>query len=121
MEDKSKSSYLCSPIRKENGFAFFFYNYSFPFARESEKRVGKENKKTSEKVWKINLKVLIFAVRFAKKTVLLFSFIIILSLSQESLRNELKKKIKKTSENIWQLKINPLPLHPLLKRKQQVL
>ncbi|WP_195405694.1 hypothetical protein [Bacteroides congonensis] len=71
MEDKSKSSYLCSPIRKENGFAF--------------------------------------------------SFIIILSLSQESLRNELKKKIKKTSENIWQLKINPLPLHPLLKQKQQVL
>ena len=71
MEDKSKSSYLCSPIRKENGFAFFFYNYSFPFARESEKRVEKEN--------------------------------------------------KKTSENIWRLKINPLPLHPLLKRKQQVL
>ena len=51
LDNRNKSSYLCSPNRKANGFS--------P------------------------------------------SFLIILSLSQESLRNEFKKKKQKTSEKVW--------------------
>ena len=29
-----------------------------------------------------------------------------------------RRALKKTSQNIWQFKINPLPLHPLLKRSR---
>ncbi|QIU96499.1 hypothetical protein [Bacteroides faecium] len=67
MEDKYKSSYLCSPIRKESGFAFFFYNYSFPFAREPEKRVEKKNKKNFRKDLAVKNKPLTFAPAFKTK------------------------------------------------------
>ena len=34
------------------------------------------------------------------------------------LGNKRRALRKKTSQNIWQFKINPLPLHPLLKRSR---
>ena len=71
LDNTEKSSYLCSPIRKENRRVLLSYILSLSH-REPEKLSKKKN-------W------------------------------------------KKTSEKVWWLKIKPLPLHPLLKRKQQVL
>ena len=52
-----------------------------------------KNKKTSDKVWKKGIKVLIFAVRFARRTVYFFFFLrLFFPFRTESLRNELKKK-----------------------------
>lgn len=79
-----------------------------------------KNKKTSEKFWRIINKVLIFALRFAKKKVGTF-LSYILSLSHRESEKWVKRKVEKTSEKVWWLKIKSLPLHPLLKRKQQVL
>ena len=65
-------------------------------------------------IWIIIIKVVIFAVRFAERGSLSdtsFPF------AQRGL--EIKDgHWKKTSQNIWQFKINPLPLHPLLKRSR---
>ena len=65
-------------------------------------------------IWIIIIKVVIFAVRFAERGPLSdtsFPF------AQRGL--EIKDgHLKKTSQNIWQFKINPLPLHPLLKRSR---
>ena len=80
-------------------------------------RLKDKNKKTSEKVWKIKIKVLIFVVRFASVAVIPISCPVHLSLSQrEPEKQTRKKKRKKTLKKVWQLKINRLPLHPLLKR-----
>ena len=47
-----KSSYLCSPIRKEKVFCLFFFLFILSLShRESEKRIKRKTEKTSEKVW----------------------------------------------------------------------
>jgi hypothetical protein len=67
LDNRNKSSYLCSPNRKENGFS--------P------------------------------------------SFLIILSLSQESLRNEFKKKKQKNFRKSLVVKIKPLTFAPAFETK----
>ena len=66
-------------------------------------------------IWIIIIKVVIFAVRFAERGPLaVFSF----PFAQRGLEIKDGHWEKKTSQNIWQFKINPLPLHPLLKRSR---
>ena len=62
------------------------------------------------------LKVLIFAVRFAKKRRLIF-LLYLLSLSQESLRNDIKRKTKKNFRKYLVVKIKPLTFAPAFKTK----
>ena len=65
-------------------------------------------------IWIIIIKVIIFAVRFAEWGPLAVSSF---PFAQRGL--EIKDgHWEKTSQNIWQFKINPLPLHPLLKRSR---
>lgn len=77
-------------------------------------RALQNNKNNFLFIWIIIIKVVIFAVRFAERGSLSdtsFPF------AQRGL--EIKDgHWKKTSQNIWQFKINPLPLHPLLKRSR---
>ena len=62
------------------------------------------------------LKVLIFAVRFAKKRCYAF-LLYLLSLSQESLRNDIKRKTKKNFRKHLVVKIKPLTFAPAFKTK----
>ena len=65
-------------------------------------------------IWIIIIKVVIFAVRFAERGPLAVSSF---PFAQRGL--EIKDgHWEKTSQNIWQFKINPLSLHPLLKRSR---
>ena len=66
-------------------------------------------------IWIIIIKVVIFAVRFAERGPLAGLFF---PFRTERLGNKRRALRKKTSQNIWQFKINPLPLHPLLKRSR---
>ena len=66
-------------------------------------------------IWIIIIKVVIFAVRFAERGPLAVFFF---PFRTERLGNKRRALRKKTSQNIWQFKINPLPLHPLLKRSR---
>ena len=78
-------------------------------------RALQNNKNNFLFIWIIIIKVVIFAVRFTERGSLSdtsFPF------AQRGLEIKDGHWEKKTSQNIWQFKINPLPLHPLLKRSR---
>jgi len=76
--DKIKSSYLCSPIRKEMVAAVFLISVSstFPFARESEKKEKRKKRKKLRKSLVVKLKPLTFAPAFETKAIQFFEILI---------------------------------------------
>ena len=74
MEDKNKSPYLCSPIRKCRGFVDFLVGYFFPFRIESlRNRPERKNEKNFEKSLAVKNKPLTFAPAFETKRQVLWN------------------------------------------------
>ena len=119
----------CKIYSKKSPFIFVSYHiipyFCIRFPRDGQhliltccNGVGpalQNNKNNFLFIWIIIIKVVIFAVRFAERGPLaVFSF----PFAQRGLEIKDGHLKKKTSQNIWQFKINPLPLHPLLKRSR---